>query len=539
MVKLVDAVDSKSTPSNRVLVQVRSSAISLLAQNKIVLVAKLKAFFEKWIGNILKINWFVKKKIGSKFLDTESEHHGLKRHLTSFHLIAIGIGAIIGAGIFVITGQAAAQFAGPGIALSFIIAAFICMLAGLCYAELSASMPVSGGAYSYAYAALGEFPAWLVACAFMIQYMISSATVAVGWSGYFVSFLADFGLHLPVAFSGAPLVYDAVTGWGMSGAVFNVPAVLIVMILSVLIMVGIKAAAHFNNVMVVIKLCTIALFIVLGFFYVKAQNWTPFIPENTGVFGDFGWSGVLRAAGLVFFAYIGFDTVSTLAQDAVNPQRDLPVGILGSLAICTGAYIATALVLTGVAGYASLNVPDPMSVALNVMGPHLFWIKFLVKIAILAGLASVVLVQMLGLTRVFLAISKDGLLPKSLSKLHPKTRTPVRATFTIAGSIMVVSGLFSVEILGSLVSMSALFIFAIVCAGVWILRHTHPDLERPFKVPFVPFVPLLGIVTCFGQMCFLPLATWIQMLIWFGLGVVFYYFYGLKNSRLRLDTKES
>lgn len=481
----------------------------------------------------MKRGLFIRKPMKAQFIEVDEERHGLKRHLTALQLTAIGIGAIIGAGIFVITGQAAAQFAGPAIALSFIAAALICIFAGLCYAELSALIPVAGGSYSYAYVAMGEFPAWIVCWAITAQYLISAATVAVGWSGYFVSLLADFGISLPSALTGAPFIYDITNGWQGSGALLNIPAMLIALFLGGLILVGMKAAAYFNNIMVVIKLCTIFFFIIMGSAYVDIDNWIPFIPENTGTFGEFGWSGIFRAAGLVFFAYIGFDTIATLAQDSVNPQRDLPRSILGSLFICTIAYIATVLVLTGVVNYTLLNVPDPMSTVLAVMGPRFFWLKLIVKIAILSGLATGVLVQMLGQTRVFLAVSKDGLLPAAFSHLHHKLRTPVFATIMTTLIITFVSGLFSVEILGSLVSMSTLLVFAIVCLGVLILRYTHPEFKRPFKVPFVPFVPVAGIVSCLAQMCMLPLITWAQMLFWFVIGLGIYFTYGIANSKMR------
>jgi APA family basic amino acid/polyamine antiporter len=300
-----------------------------------------------------------------------------------------------------------------------------------------------------------------------------------------------------------------------------------------MISVGIKAVSYLNNLMVVIKVCTIILFVILGIGFINSENWTPFIPENTGVFGQFGWSGILRGAGLVFFAYIGFDTVSTLAQDAKNPQRDLPRGILGSLGICTIAYIVTALVLTGVVSYTLLNVPDPMSVALRAMGSQFFWLKFIVKIAILAGLSSVVLVQMLGQTRIFLAKGKDGLLPLPFAKVNHKLKTPIFNSVVVAIVSLFFAGLFPVTVLGELVSMSTLFLFAIVCLGVWILRKTHPEFKRPFKVPLVPFVPALGIVACVAQMCFLPLSTWIEFICWLVLGLILYFGYSIRHSKIR------
>ncbi len=478
---------------------------------------------------------FLRKPMKAEFIDAGEEPHGLRRHLGSVQLTSIGIGAIIGAGIFVITGQAAAQYAGPAIVLSFVIASIICMFAGLCYAELSSLIPISGGSYSYAYVAMGEFPAWIVGWAITAQYLFSASTVAVGWSGYFVSFLKDWGIVLSDTFTKAPFLYDIQTGWRLSGAFLNVPAVVLVALIGLLITIGIKAAAHFNNVMVVIKLATVAIIILVGIPNIHIENWVPFIPENTGVFGEFGWSGILRASGLVFFAYVGFDTVATLAQDSINPQKDLPKGILGSLGICTIAYILIALVLTGLVSYMLLNVPDPMSVALNALGPKLFWIGFIVKVAILAGLASVTLVQLLGQTRIFLAASKDGLLPHRFSEIHKKTRTPVFSSIITGLIALTISGFFSVEILGQLVSMATLFLFAIVCLGVLILRYTHPEFKRPFKVPFVPYLPLVGIIVCVAQMCFLPLVTWMQLGGWFAVGLLIYFSYGIRHSKIRKE----
>ena len=474
---------------------------------------------------------FIKKPMRAAGDDSLEEHQGLKRHLKAYHLISIGIGAIIGAGIFVITGQAAAIYAGPSIVISFILAAIVCIFAGLCYAELSSMIPVSGGSYSYSYVAMGEFPAWVVGWCVTAQCLVSASTVAVGWSSYFSSLMKDFGITLSDRFVQAPFAFG--DSWHLSGAIINLPAMILVLLVGVLISVGIKAAARFNHAMVVIKLATVLLFVILGIPYIKSENWIPFIPENTGVFGEFGWSGTIRASGLLFFAYLGFDTVSTLAQDAVNPQKDLPKGILGSLIICTLAYIATALVLTGVVNYKFLGVPDPMAVALQAMGAKFFWVKFIIKLAIVAGLASVVLVQLLGQTRIFFAMSKDGLIPAPFSHVNRSTRTPLFASVLTALFAMVVSGLFSVNILGQLVSMTTLFIFGMVCLGVLILRYTQPHFQRTFKVPFVPYIPLLGMVTCFAQMCFFPLASWALTLGWLSIGLAIYFGYGYRNSKLR------
>lgn len=477
-------------------------------------------------------NLFVKLPIKSAESSGDGKH-ALKRHLGSTQLTSIGIGAIIGAGIFVITGQAAAYYAGPAVLISFLIAALICVFAGLCYAELASFIPISGGAYSYSYVALGEFPAWIIGWSSVLQYIAAASAVAIGWSGYFVSLLKDFGIALSNTFTNAPVVYSAETGWYFSGAIFNLPASILVLLVSILISRGIKAATTLNNIMVAVKLITIVLFIVFGAMYITPSNWSPFIPENTGVFGEFGWSGILRAAGLLFFAYNGFDTVATLAQETVNPQKNIPRGILGSLGISTLAYIATVLVLTGVASYTLLGVSDPMSVALNAMGPHFAWFAGLVKFAILAALTSVVLAVLLAQSRVFFTMSKDGLLPKKLSHIHPKYQTPIVSTWIICIAAMIIAGLFPVDMLGQLVSLAVLIVFAIMCFGVLILRYTQPNIHRPFKVPFMPYIPLLGIACCLGQTMFLPLTTWAQFFVWMVIGLFVYFKFGIRNSALR------
>jgi APA family basic amino acid/polyamine antiporter len=476
-------------------------------------------------------NLFIRKSIRSAA--QESEPHEMTRHLGALNLTAIGIGAIIGAGIFVITGTAAAEAAGPGIILSFILAAIVCALSGLCYAELSSMIPISGGAYSYSYVSMGEFPAWLVGWSIIAQYLFTASTVAVGWSGYFASLLKEFGLTLPPFLATSPIIYSPETGWGLSGALINLPAVFMIGCVGLLITVGLKAATRFNNMMVVIKLGTIALFVLLGIFFIRAANLEPFIPENTGVFGEFGISGVLRGTSIVFFAYTGFDLIATLAQETVNPQKALPRGILGSLGICALAYIATSLVLVGVVSYKLLGVPDPMTIALNAMGAGLGWITFIVKIAIIAGLSSVALGNLLAQSRVFFAMGKDGLLPPAFSQLHKTSKTPIFSSLVAVSICLLLSGIFPVSILGNLVSMATLFIFAIVCLGVLILRYKHPEFHRVFKVPLVPFIPLAGILSCFAFMAFLPKATWIQMGLWLGIGLLTYFAYGMKHSKLR------
>jgi len=482
----------------------------------------------------MKKGLFIRKPIRAvAATDGDEEHHQLKRHLGPFNLTAIGIGAIIGAGIFVVTGQAAALYAGPSVILAFFVAAIICVLAGLCYAELSSMIPVSGGSYSYSYVAMGEFPAWLIGWSITGQILCSAATVAVGWSGYCSSFMRDLGFGLAESVTNSPIAYSVESGWQLTGAWINLPAIVLILILGTMISIGIKAATHFNNVMVAIKLTTIALFILLGFSFIKLENLTPFVPENSGIFGEFGWSGIFRAAGVLFFAYVGFDTVSTLAQESINPQKDLPKGILGSLLISTAAYIVTSLVLVGIVHYTNLNVPDPMSVALNAMGSSFRWLTTVVKLAILAGLASVVLVQTLSLTRVFFTISRDGLISKHFAKVHPKTKTPLFSSVMTSLFCILIAGIFPVNILAGLVSMLTLFLFAIVCLGVLILRYLHPEFDRPFKVPLVPFIPALGILACIGQMLFLPLTTWMQFGVWLLVGLGIYFSYGIKHSKLR------
>ena len=411
----------------------------------------------------------------------------LKRVLGPVNLTALGIGAVIGAGIFVLTGQAAAKYAGPAIVFSFVLAGLACAFAGLCYAEFSAMIPISGLAYTYGYATLGEFVAWIIGWDLILEYLFAASTVAVGWSGYVVSFLKELGIVIPSAFTSAP--YNHVTppdaqwwniwrlftdGWVSTGAVLNVPAMLIVGFITFLLVLGIKESATFNNVVVAIKMSVILTFIAVGVAYINRNNWHPFIPPTLGP-GEFGWSGVVRGAGVIFFAYIGFDAVSTAAQEAKNPQRDMPIGILGSLAICTVLYIAVALVLTGIVSYTQLNDPAPIAVAINSLGPAVAWLRPIIKIGAIAGLSSVILVMMLGQPRIFYTMSKDGLLPPVFSAVHPKFRTPWVAQILTGAIAMLIAGLFPIGLLGELVSIGTLLAFAIVCAGVFVLRFTDPE----------------------------------------------------------------
>jgi basic amino acid/polyamine antiporter, APA family len=457
----------------------------------------------------------------------------LKRVLGPLNLTTLGIGAIIGAGIFVLTGQAAAQYAGPAIVFSFLISGFGAAMAALCYAEFASTVPISGSAYTYAYATLGELFAWIIGWDLMLEYLFGASTVAVGWSGYVVSFFEDFGITIPSYLSSAPLTHDPVLGWQTTGALLNIPAMFIVAVMTVLLVIGIKESAVFNNIIVLVKLSVLLLFITFGIAYIKTGNWSPFVPPNTGDFGHFGLSGILRGAGVIFFAYFGFDAVSTAAQEARNPKKDMPIGILTSLAVSTVLYIIVSLVLTGLVKYDLLLVPDPIAVAVNAAGPGLFWLRPFVKIGAIAGLSSVVLVLLLSQPRIFYTMAKDGLLPGIFSSVHPKFKTPYVTTILTGIAAMIVAGLLPIETLGALVSIGTLLAFAIVCLSVLVLRRTQPDLPRPFKTPFVPWVPVLGALFSFAQMIALPVDTWLRLLIWMGIGLVIYFSYSRRHSKVR------
>ncbi len=487
---------------------------------------------------------FLRKDVSALQAEVASDQ-SLKRALGSINLVALGIGAIIGAGIFVLTGQAAANYAGPGIVYSFILAGTACALAGLCYAEFSAMIPIAGSAYTYGYATLGELLAWIIGWDLILEYLFAASTVAVGWSGYVVSFLRDLGINFPSEFTSAPYTHTAppdaglnvwrlfTEGWTSTGAILNVPAMVIVAVITILLIIGISESATFNDFVVVIKLTVVLLFIGFGLGYINKENWEPFIPPAAGP-GKYGWDGVVRGAGVIFFAYIGFDAVSTAAQETKNPQRDMPIGILGSLAICTILYITVALVLTGIVKYTQLNVPDPIAVGINAAGPGLSWLRPVVKIGAIAGLSSVILVMLLGQPRIFYTMSKDGLLPPVFSSVHPRFRTPWLASLITGVAAMAFAGLLPIGLLGELVSIGTLLAFAIVCAGVLVLRYTDPSRPRPFRTPLVPFVPIAGILACFYLMAGLPVDTWARLIIWMAIGLAIYFLYGRRHSKVQL-----
>lgn len=493
-----------------------------------------------------------------------ADEHGMKRTLGPINLTAIGVGGIIGAGIFVLTGSAAAHYAGPAIILSFMLAAAACAFAGLCYAEFASMVPIAGSAYSYSYITLGEFFAWFIGWDLVLEYAMGAATVAVGWSGYVVSFLRSFNIHIPPQLIAAPgtkfvfltneIIQQAQlhfpAGWHaldnvagdlskvgvmaaslpQAASIFNLPAVIIIGLVTLLLVIGIEESAWVNAAIVILKLAIVITVIGLGFAFVTQENWTPFIPMNTGKFGEFGWSGIARGAGVIFFAYIGFDAVSTAAQEARNPQRDMPIGILGSLVICTVLYILVALVLTGVVHYSKLGVPDPIAVVIDAMG--IPWLAKVVKLGAIAGLTSVILVLLLGQPRIFFSMSKDGLLPPLFAKLHPRFRTPYLTTIFTGALVALVAALAPINLLGELVSIGTLSAFVIVCASVLVLRKRDPKQARPFRTPWVPAVPILGILFCLYLMAGLPLDTWLRLIIWLAIGLAIYFGYGRAHSKL-------
>jgi APA family basic amino acid/polyamine antiporter len=482
---------------------------------------------------------FVKKPLDSLLNEVkDSSGHSLKKTLGVWSLIALGIGAIIGAGLFSITGGAAANQAGPAITISFIVAALGCAFAGLCYAEFSSMIPVAGSAYTYSYATMGEFVAWIIGWDLVLEYAVGAATVSISWSRYLVKFLADFNIHLSPNITAGP--------W--DGGLINLPAVLVVILMSLLLVKGTKESATINAIIVALKVTVVLIFIFMGWKYINNANYTPYIPENTGNFGEFGFSGIIRAAAIVFFAYIGFDAVSTAAQEAKNPKKDMPWGILGSLAICTILYILFAHVMTGVTSYTTFKGQDgiaPVKVAIDHMGTtdangvvhaDYPWLNKAIVLAILAGYMSVILVMLMGQSRVFFSMSKDGLLPKVFSEVHPKFRTPAKNNMLFLVFVSLFAAFVPARVVGEMTSIGTLFAFILVCLGVVIMRKTMPNAPRAFKTPLVPLIPYLGVFTCLFMMVFLPLDTWIRLIVWMILGLDIYLAYGIRHSLLSANS---
>jgi len=510
-------------------------------------------------------NLLATKPISTIFNEArETGEHCLKRALGPSNLVALGIGAIIGTGIFVITGTATAQHAGPAVILSFIFAAIGCVFAGLCYAEFSSMIPVAGSAYTYGYATLGEIFAWIIGWDLVLEYAFGAASVASGWSGYFISLLGDFGIKLPASIAGTRwdefifynnhwenaariipklkvLGIDPATLLHTYGA-FNLLGFLAIVFCTLVLVIGIKESANFNTAIVAIKVAVLIIFVGIGSRYLlehpglMAANWHPFIPPNNG-FGKFGMSGIFRAAGIIFFAYIGFDAVSTAAQEAKNPGKDMPIGILGSLAICTVLYILVAGVLTALVNYRYLNVPDPLAIGIDSTGVR--WGSLLVKLGALMGLTSTIVVMLLGQSRVFFSMSRDGLLPGLFRAVHPRFRTPWISTSTVGLFVAVLAASLPINVLAEMVSIGTLLAFVIVCAGVWIIRRRRPDLERPFRTPLVPLVPILGIITSLAMMLSLTGITWIRLGVWLVVGMVIYFSYGVHHSRVQRQSDPS
>jgi len=470
--------------------------------------------------------------------------HALVRALGPLNLVTLGIGAVIGAGIFVITGQVAALYAGPAVPLSMIVVGVACAFAGLCYAEMASAVPVAGSAYTYAYATMGEFAAWIIGWDLVLEYAAGAATVGVGWSAHFVSLLGLFGVQIPASLTAPPTQWCTAAqaaahvagcahpALNLTGAVINLPAVLIVALMSAVLVIGIRESARVNSVIVILKVAIVLLVVLVSLSHIDRANWTPFIPPNTGEWGTYGWSGVLRGAGLVFFAYIGFDTVSTAAQESKNPQRDMPIGILGSLAVCTLLYVVASAVLVGVVPYGDLNIAAPMAYAMERIGAP-WWIRVAIDVGAVLGIGSVILVMLLGQSRVFYSMSRDGLLGPWAGKVHPRFRTPYLSTIYTGIAVCLATGILPLQLLGTWVNIGTLLAFMLVCGGVWILRSKRPDLHRPFRTPWVPVVPILGILCCFGLMLTLPADTWIRLAAWLAIGLAIYWSYGRKHSRLR------
>ena len=457
---------------------------------------------------------FRRKFVGQVLSELDTDQHRLHRTLNAFDLTVLGIGAIIGVGIFVLTGTAAARFAGPGVILSYVISGTACFFTALCYSEFASLIPVSGSAYNYAYATLGEFIAWIIGWDLILEYVVASIAVAIGWSGYFLNILGALGIHLPVWCSHAPGT--------VPGAVINLPAMLIVFLLTVILVIGIKESARLTGVMVLVKVVTVLVFILVAVSKVQPANWTPFMP--------FGFKGVMTGAAIVFFAYIGFDALSTAAEETRDPQRNMPIGIMVSLVICTVLYVVVAAILTGIVPYRELDHPAPVAHALNQIGYQ--WGSALVSVGAVAGITSVLLVMLLGQPRIFFSMARDGLIWPWVSKVHPRFRTPYVAQILTGVVVGGIAGFIDIGTAAELCNIGTLFAFAIVCTSVVVLRKTHPELKRPFRCPLVPLIPLLGVAFCVGLMLSLPVVTWVRFVVWLLVGLTIYFSYGIRHSRL-------
>jgi APA family basic amino acid/polyamine antiporter len=480
---------------------------------------------------------WTKKSIELLHQEAAESEHGLRRTLGPVALTSLGIGAIVGAGIFVLSGVAA-QHTGPALVLSVILSGVGCAFAGLCYAEFASMIPVAGSAYTYSYATIGEFLAWIIGWDLILEYAVGATTVSIGWSGYLVSFLQGT-LHIPfpAELSKSPWETVQLADGRMVHSIFNLPAAFIILLITTLLIIGIRESANFNSFIVLVKLCVVMLFIAVGAIYINRANWHPFFTPNQGVFGEFGFSGVLRGAGIIFFAYIGFDAVSTAAQEAKNPERDMPIGILGSLGICTILYIAVVLVMTGLTPFRHLNVPDPLAIAIDAT-PARSWLSAVVKLGALLGTTAVILVMMLGQTRVFYSMAHDGLLPQVFGRIHKRFRTPYISTALIGVCVALAGGLLPLRIVGELVSIGTLLAFVIVSASVMVMRRSHPEIRRPFRTPWVWVVGPLAIFVCGGQMLGLPIDTWIRLFVWMAIGMVIYFSYSRSHSVLQIAERK-
>ncbi|WP_375605577.1 amino acid permease [Flavobacterium davisii] len=473
-----------------------------------------------------------RKSIDLLLAEASDSEKGLKRTLSSGALVALGIGAIIGAGLFSLTGIAAAENAGPAVTLSFVLAAIGCAFAGLCYAEFASMIPVAGSAYTYSYATMGEFMAWIIGWDLVLEYALGAATVGVSWSRYFLELLNKFGIHLPHSLICSPWeTLKLSDGTTIEGGIINLPAVLIVSLLSLLLIRGTKESANLNNFLVILKVTVVILFIILGWNYINPSNYSPYIPENTGVKGHFGWSGIAAGAATVFFAFIGFDAVSTAAQEAKNPQKGMPIGILGSLIVCTILYVLFAHVMTGLVPYYEFAGDAKPAATAFAKTPYTFLQTGLI-VAVLAGYTSVMLVMLMGQSRVFYTMSNDGLLPNFFGTIHPKYRTPWKTNIFFLVFVSIFAGFVPVSDLGHMVSIGTLLAFVLVCIGVLVMRQKMPEIPRAFKTPLVPFVPIAGILVCLYLMYSLPLESWMRLIIWMALGIIIYFIYGKKNSKL-------